>query len=263
MSSLELSRITEEYRIKLPTGGFEAATFLLLNHHDENDLPLDTRPLFEHADIVFHERVAWWKEDVDDLNSVAQGSTNISMHPHPLNERITDLIKDTGAFQLIWDVPAGHLSAPHYIEYLRSVKPPVGEEAFRAYYQAAVGRDKLALRTVGTQIDRAVSSGRVRERPRILLIAGLSHLLLANAYKQTVPESVTITSPFGDDIPLSAPTEYVKQRLEGTSNIDILELSARAVHEEILARKGVRPSHAIAERAKLDSFPTPGFVMGI
>lgn len=259
MSNLELSQITEDYRINMPDNEFGSATFLLNYHHDSNDMPLELRPLFEQADIVFHEQVAWSNTYLNNLNRIAvQPKQHTSVNTHAYHDRVAELIAGSKVLQACWDVPAGHLSAPKYLNGVLDTRAPVKETEFENYYELATGRDKLALRTIGKQIDKAVTERKIPESPRILVIAGLSHLLLANAFKTEAPDKVTITSPFGEDITMSAPAEYVKQRLEGEQVIDIPQLAARALHEEILALKGVRPSHSIAKRAKIDSFPTPG-----
>jgi hypothetical protein len=259
MSNLELSQITEDYRINMPENEFGSATFLLNYHHDSKDMPLELRPLFEQADIVFHEQVAWSPMYLNNLNRIAQADPRTSARTEIYQHRLTELIAGSRVLQACWDVPAGHLSAQKYLRAVETTRPPVKKEEFEAYYDISIGRDKLALRTIGRQIDKAVTERKIPESPRILVIAGLSHLLLANAFKIEAPDEVTITSPFGEDITMSAPAEYVKQRLEGERVIDIPQLAARAVHEEILALKGVRPSHSIAKRAKMDSFPTPGY----
>lgn len=234
--------------VRLPECGISAATFLLTYHNGANDLPLDLQSDFEGADIVFHERIGWRQSDIDDMNSVSRGNTNISMVPSELNARITDLIVGSGSLQASWDVRAAHLSAPKYLKYFGSQVVFRDRTDFETYYEMVTGRDRLALRTLGRQIDRYVERGLAPAHPKVLVLAGLSHLMLAGAYEATAPAETTIKTSYAG-MSYDAATEYVQKRLSGDEP-EIALLVKRASFERMIRSTTNAPHHEVVAMAQ-------------
>ncbi len=168
-------------------------TFLLGYHFQPDDFPLSLRRLYQEADAVLHERIAWTDVEVAGLNEVARGDVNPidpKFSKHPLTQRQLTLVHRTNAGQGMWDIPSSHTAATKYLGYFSTHTQRTDTASLQEFYNAVVGRDRMAVRTIGLRAVNAFRMSRGIISPRkVLITAGISHIALANAIRLHVTES--------------------------------------------------------------------------
>lgn len=149
---------------------------------------------FVESDIVLHEQIGWTQEGADAMDRVARGD-DVAVHDDTkgINERKKELLKGTFVRNGFWDLPSGHLSTPEFSGFFGGLHNLSQDEWQSRFSEMVLRRDRLALRTIGKTIDRL---GEDLSHPNILVIAGISHIALANCYKANFEcTEVTTTYP--------------------------------------------------------------------
>lgn len=245
------SDLFKDHKFTLPKR-LANVTFLLGYHRSEYDFPLTLRSLHEESDLVLHEQIAWDDRYVATLGAIAAGDCDISLYEHPINKRKADLIRETSAVQRSWDVPAAHLSAQEHLRYFGSEvrqythgaleDPDFSSKFFEKYFQMIHKRDKIGLRNIRREID---SLDTFKDVPKVLVVAGLSHVGMANAYRSMVEDighesEVKIETTF-PDLPIDAMTGYIIDKY--TNKVDLDVRSKQLIDSGSVTTQPDTPSH--------------------
>ncbi|MGB3009244.1 MAG: hypothetical protein WBB33_02705 [Candidatus Saccharimonadales bacterium] len=179
---LEIDTPKDFFSVNLPKLTSPASVKFVLGYHGTaEDFPLSLKDDFNEADIVLHEQIGWTQDGADAMDKTARGGeVGLYDDVEGINRRKSELLKDTQVRNGFWDVPFGHLSTPEFYQFFGGMHGLSTAEWYSKYVDMVLRRDKIALRTIGRTIDRL---GDDIYSPRVLIIAGLSHVALANCYK--------------------------------------------------------------------------------
>lgn len=250
----------EAYGLKAPTVPANI-TFVLGYHGSAEDFPLTLRDDHERADLALHEMVAWTPDYQDTLNDIAKGTYVSSASELPINQRKIELIKNTSASQAVWDIPAANIAAPRYFRYhfqgefandlaRLDASRDAGYDVMEKYFLMMEGRDKYGAKAITRSINKYVCKD--EEPVNVLVIAGLSHVAMANAYQALSEQSEHLSvkiSATHEQICIDALSSYVMARhVKGDlDSSDVDELADRLIQERQL-NTGSESRHDVLAR---------------
>jgi hypothetical protein len=249
----------DSYGLKVPSTPVNV-NFVLGYHGCADDFPLTMRQDHEQAHLVLHEFLAWTPDYEDTLNNFAKGVQGADLVDTSLNIRKKELIANTSAHQSLWDIPAANIAAPRYYQYhvqgefnadMVSLKrrPEVARDVMERYFLMIEGRDKYGVKAISRNINTLAQNH--EGEMNVLVIAGLAHVAMANAYATLSDKSehltVTISSNH-DQICVDALSSYIMARHKKgeLSDEEVYEFRERLVQEARLDMSQGSTHHALA-----------------